>query len=179
MFLVLMIDILAFDTCQCHRNSTGNWVTEYAQYLSLWLQINFLKMIIFSQNQLILHLFRPKLLFSFTNTSVSNVKKALFLNIAQERWRNISPCLLNSDCSLNWFSKNMLPCSLNMDRSSNWDLRVGANPELCTQSTHFVQCNSDLKIYNPRVLKPNQTTFYSHFPLPRVKKSLHIVTTMP
>ena len=32
MFVVLMIDILPFDTCQCHWNSTDNWVTEYVHY---------------------------------------------------------------------------------------------------------------------------------------------------
>ena len=32
-FMVLMIDISAFDMCQCHWNSTGNWVTEYVHYM--------------------------------------------------------------------------------------------------------------------------------------------------
>ena len=28
-YMTVMTDISAFDTCQCHWNSTGNWVTEY------------------------------------------------------------------------------------------------------------------------------------------------------
>ena len=27
-YMAVMTEISAFDTCQCHRNSTGNWVTE-------------------------------------------------------------------------------------------------------------------------------------------------------
>ena len=69
----------------------------------------------FCQNQLILHLFRPKLLFSFAITSVSKVKKH---NYCSWTLKNYSPC------SLNWFSKNMLHCSLHMNRSSNRNLRV-------------------------------------------------------
>ena len=37
MFVVLMIDILAFDKCQCHWNSTSNGATEYVHCLEAYL----------------------------------------------------------------------------------------------------------------------------------------------
>ena len=33
-YMAVMTDISAFDTCKCHRNSTGNWVTEYCHCAS-------------------------------------------------------------------------------------------------------------------------------------------------
>ena len=34
-YMAVMTDISAFETCQCHLNSTGNWVTEYVHCVIL------------------------------------------------------------------------------------------------------------------------------------------------